>query len=159
MLYKNQCHADFSQYASFALCKLLSSTEQKYTKVHETGLLSNGDLEGENLMVKSTQCIQNVFYTSATTSSTKPAPHHNLLLPLSLPHLHNTNGTGTSNHLTNNQVGFLTKVVRWNLEVQWRRSLSYASRDIIMRAVARAEPSSEVAGFSDRDASQMCAYT
>lgn len=61
--------------------------------------------------------------------------------------------------LTDNQVVLLWELIKRNLEVQRSRTLSYTSRNIVVRTVARAEPSSEITSFSDGHASQMCADT
>ena len=57
--------------------------------------------------------------------------------------------------LTNNNLTVLREIIRRNLQVERRRSLSYASRDIVVRAVARAEPASKVAGLANGHASQV----
>lgn len=61
--------------------------------------------------------------------------------------------------LTNDQVGLVREVVLWNLEVERCRSLANATRNIVMRTVARAEPSAEVTSLTNGHASQMCADT
>jgi hypothetical protein len=43
-----------------------------------------------------------------------------------------------------------------NLEIERRWPLPYASRDIVVRAVAWAEPASEIACFADGNATKMC---
>jgi hypothetical protein len=61
--------------------------------------------------------------------------------------------------LTNNECPLFREVVFRNLEVQRRRPLPYTSRYIVVRAVARTEPSSKVTRFANGHASQMCADT
>lgn len=58
---------------------------------------------------------------------------------------------------THDQLVVLGEVVRGDLQVERRGALAYAARDVVVRAVARAEPASEVAGLADGDASEMCA--
>lgn len=59
------------------------------------------------------------------------------------------------NRLTDDHLVILFEVVRGNLEVERRRSLSYAAGDVVVRAVAGAEPAAKVAGLADGDASEM----
>lgn len=61
--------------------------------------------------------------------------------------------------LTNHQLVVLGKVVGWDFQVQRSGSLSYTARDIVVRTVARAEPTTEITGFTNGDTSQMCAHT
>ena len=56
---------------------------------------------------------------------------------------------------TNNHDPLLRERVRRNLQVQRRRPLPSSSRHIVMATMARAEPSSEVAGLADRHAAQV----
>jgi hypothetical protein len=53
----------------------------------------------------------------------------------------------TSAQLTNDNLALLGEVVRRNLEVERRRSLSYAARDVVVGSVAGAEPAAKVAGL------------
>lgn len=62
-------------------------------------------------------------------------------------------------HLTNNQLVLLWEVVFGDLEVQRSRSFPDAARDIVVGAVAGAEPTAVVAGLADGHATQMCADT
>jgi hypothetical protein len=57
--------------------------------------------------------------------------------------------------LTNDHLAVLGEVVRGNLQVQRRRSLSYAARDVVVRAVARAEPASKVTSLANGHTSQV----
>jgi hypothetical protein len=57
--------------------------------------------------------------------------------------------------LTDNNRAFLGEVVCGDLEVERGRSLSYAARDVVVGAVAGAEPAAKVAGLADGDASEM----
>jgi hypothetical protein len=58
-------------------------------------------------------------------------------------------------HLTDNHRALLGEVVRRDLQVQRRRSLSYAARNVVVRAVAWAEPASKVARLANRHTSQV----
>jgi hypothetical protein len=73
-----------------------------------------------------------------------------------LPLLLKTNREPTL--LTNHQLLVLGEIVLGNLQVQRRRALSNPAGDVIMRAVARAEPAAEVAGLADGDTAQVCAH-
>jgi hypothetical protein len=61
--------------------------------------------------------------------------------------------------LPNDHLAVLGEVVLGNLEVERRRALSYAARDVVVGAVAGAEPAAEVAGLADGDTSEMGADT
>lgn len=61
--------------------------------------------------------------------------------------------------LTDNHLAVLGKVVLGNLEVERRRSLSYATGDIVVGTVAGAEPAAKVAGLANGNASEMGADT
>lgn len=61
--------------------------------------------------------------------------------------------------LTNHHLAFLGEVVLWDLQVERRRSLSYAARNVVVGAVAGAEPAAEVAGLANGDTSEMSADT
>lgn len=63
------------------------------------------------------------------------------------------------NALTDNQSLVTAEVVLWNLEVEWCWASADTARDVVVGAVAWAEPSSEVAGLADWDTSQVCADT
>ena len=65
----------------------------------------------------------------------------------------------TSNRLTNHHLAVLGEIVLGNLEVERRRSLSYAARDVVVGSVAGAEPAAKVAGLADGDTSEMGADT
>ena len=57
--------------------------------------------------------------------------------------------------LTNDNLALFGEVVFRNFEVERGRSLSYAARDIVVRAMARAEPATKVAGLSNGNATEM----
>jgi hypothetical protein len=61
--------------------------------------------------------------------------------------------------LTDDELALLWELILWNLEVQWRWTLSDSTRDIVVGTVARTEPSSEVTGLTDGDTSQVRADT
>lgn len=65
----------------------------------------------------------------------------------------------TTARLTDNQLVLLGELVRGDLEVERGRALPYASGDVVVRTVARAEPSAEVTRLADGDTAQMCADT
>lgn len=56
---------------------------------------------------------------------------------------------------TNNERVLLWEVVRRDLEVERGRALSDAAGDVVVRAVARAEPASEITCLADRHATQV----
>jgi hypothetical protein len=57
--------------------------------------------------------------------------------------------------LTDNQALVGRKVILGHLEVERRRTLPYTARDIVVGAVAGAEPAAEVAGLADGDTAQV----
>lgn len=57
--------------------------------------------------------------------------------------------------LADNQLAVLGEVVLGDLEVERRGALSYPAGDVVVRAVAGAEPSAEVAGLANGDTAQM----
>lgn len=57
--------------------------------------------------------------------------------------------------LANDEGVIAWEVVDWNLQVQWSRTLSDTARDIVVRAVAGAEPAAKVASFANWDASKV----
>lgn len=57
--------------------------------------------------------------------------------------------------LTNDHLALLGEVVCGHLEVEWRRALSYAARDIVVGSMARAEPAAKIASLADGDTSKM----
>ncbi len=59
--------------------------------------------------------------------------------------------------LTNDQLVLLGEVVFGDLEVERSRSFPDAARDVVVRTVAGAEPTTEVAGLADGYATQMVA--
>jgi len=66
--------------------------------------------------------------------------------------------TNSSSHiLTNNKLVFFREIVLWHLQVQRSRTLSYTAGDIVVRTVARAEPTTKVTCLTNRDTTQMCA--
>ncbi len=81
-----------------------------------------------------------IFCTTASAPSTRCQFTSNLL-----PSIQSTS--------TNNQRIIFRKLILGDLQVQWRRTLSYTSRNIVVRAVAGAEPSAEIACFTNRYAS------
>jgi len=89
--------------------------------------------------------FEDLLYNSVTPS-TKPQ--------VSIPSNKRTSELYKS---TNDQRHILREIVCRNLKVKWSRSLPYTAGNIVMGAMARAEPASEVAGFADGHASQVCA--
>lgn len=61
--------------------------------------------------------------------------------------------------LTDDQQALLGEVVGGDLEVEGGRSLSYPAGDVVVGAVAGAEPAAEVAGLADGDTTEMGADT
>ena len=61
--------------------------------------------------------------------------------------------------LTDNELVVLGEIICWNLEVQRSRSFPDTAGDIVVRTVARAEPTAEVACLANRDTTKMCADT
>ena len=61
--------------------------------------------------------------------------------------------------LTNDQLVLLGKVVRWNLEVKRCRAFPDAAGNVVVRAVARAEPTAIVTSLADGNATQVSANT
>lgn len=61
--------------------------------------------------------------------------------------------------LANDQRVIRREAILWNLQVQRSGALANTARDIVVRAVARAEPTTEVAGFTDGDAAEVSADT
>ena len=59
--------------------------------------------------------------------------------------------------LTDNQLAVVGEVVRRDLEVERGGSFPDAARDVVVGAVAGAEPSAVVAGLADGHATQVCA--
>lgn len=57
--------------------------------------------------------------------------------------------------LTNNEGVIAWEVVDWNLQVQWSGTLSDTARDIVVRAVAGAEPAAKVASFANWNTSKV----
>lgn len=49
--------------------------------------------------------------------------------------------------------------VLWDLEVKRSRTLSNSTRNVVVRTVARAEPTTKVTGLTDRDTTQVSADT
>ena len=58
--------------------------------------------------------------------------------------------------LTDEDLRVVDKGVGWDLEVEGRRALSDATRGVVVRAVARAEPAAKVTRAVDRHASKVC---
>ena len=82
-------------------------------------------------------CISNVFGPSIHTD---PCPSTTITHP----------GNSSNGNFT-----FLRKAVLRDLQIQRRRPLSRPARDVVVRAVAGAEPASEVAGFANGDAAEV----
>jgi hypothetical protein len=61
--------------------------------------------------------------------------------------------------LTNDHLAVLREVIHRNLEVERCGTLSYAAGDVVVRTVARAEPTTKVTSFADGDTSQVSADT
>ncbi len=59
--------------------------------------------------------------------------------------------------LTDNQLAVVREVVGGDLEVQRGGAFPDAARDVVVGAVAGAEPAAEVAGLADGHATQVCA--
>jgi hypothetical protein len=59
--------------------------------------------------------------------------------------------------LTNDDLVLFWEVILWHLQIQRRRSFSYAARDIVVGTVAGTKPAAEVSGFADWDASEVSA--
>jgi hypothetical protein len=57
--------------------------------------------------------------------------------------------------LTDDKLALLGEVVLGHLEIQRCRTLPYTAGDVVVGAVARAEPPAEVAGLADGDTTQM----
>jgi hypothetical protein len=57
--------------------------------------------------------------------------------------------------LTDNNRALLGEVVSGDLEVERGRALSYAARDVVVGAVAGAEPAAKVAGLADGHTAEM----
>lgn len=61
--------------------------------------------------------------------------------------------------LTNDHEFILGEAVLGNLEVQRSRALPYTTRNVVVRTVARAEPATEVTGFTDGHTTKVSADT
>lgn len=59
--------------------------------------------------------------------------------------------------LSNNDTILLREIILGDLQVQRRGPLPRPARDVVVGAVAGAEPASEIAGFADGDAAEVCA--
>lgn len=60
--------------------------------------------------------------------------------------------------LTNHQLAVLGEIVRGDLEVEGSGALSYPAGDVVVGAVAGAEPTAVVASLANGDTTQMCAH-
>lgn len=60
-----------------------------------------------------------------------------------------------SAHLTNYDRLICREAVLRNLKIQWRRSFPYTAGDIVVRTVARTEPTTEIASLANRHTSKM----
>lgn len=60
-----------------------------------------------------------------------------------------------SNPLTNENLGLFGELVRGDLQVEGCRSLTDATAGVVVRTVARAEPTIVLAGIADGDAAQV----
>lgn len=61
--------------------------------------------------------------------------------------------------LTNDKLVFLWEIVLGDFQVQRRRSFPHTSRDIVVRTVAWAEPTTKIACFTNRHTTQVSADT
>ena len=61
--------------------------------------------------------------------------------------------------LTDDHAVVAEEVVLGNLEVQRSRALPYTTRNVVVRTVARAEPATEVTGFTDGHTTKVSADT
>lgn len=61
-------------------------------------------------------------------------------------------------HSSNNYLIILGEIILRHRQIQGRRPLPRSSRDVVVRAVAGAEPTSEVAGLAYGDAAKMRTY-
>lgn len=66
---------------------------------------------------------------------------------------------GMWRRLTNDKLALLGEFVCGNLEVERGGTLSYTAGDIVVRTVARAEPTAVVTGLTNGDTSQVGADT
>lgn len=64
-----------------------------------------------------------------------------------------------SRFLTNDKLVILGEVVLGNLQVERRGALSYPARDVVVGAVAGAEPAAKVTGLANGDTTQVGADT
>lgn len=60
-------------------------------------------------------------------------------------------------HSSDDQLPFFREFVLWDLEIQRRRPPPHSPRDVVMRAVAGAEPATIVSGLAYRYTPEMCA--
>lgn len=65
----------------------------------------------------------------------------------------------SSGSLTNDNLSIFREVVAGHLKVERSGALSYASRDVVVRTVAGAEPAAEVASLADGNTTEMGADT
>ena len=77
--------------------------------------------------------------------------HLTIYLPSSIPHP--SEKTSSDNHLL-----VIREIIRGHRQIQRRGALPRAARDVVVRAVAGAEPAAEVAGFAYGDAAEVRAY-
>jgi hypothetical protein len=61
--------------------------------------------------------------------------------------------------LTDDQLAILGEIVLGNLKVERGRTLPYSAGDIVVRTVARAEPTAVVTGLANGDTTQVGADT
>jgi hypothetical protein len=67
--------------------------------------------------------------------------------------------TVANSALTDNHLAVLREIICRNLEVEGRRTLSYAARNVVVGSVAGAEPAAKVAGLANGHTSKMGADT
>lgn len=143
---------------SFAIMALVSLATLALVSLTELGVA----ISSVHAACDIRKCMRNVtkpgfetleiMYLNCTEPGCFPASLSSLL-PTSIP------SSSSFPRLTNDKRVIFRKVVCRDLQVQRCRTLSYTSRDIVVRTVAGTEPSTEVARFSNRHATQMCANT
>lgn len=127
--------------------------------INELNITSKG-YHGSNL----NHCFSKMLFTLIK----KKKIFFHLLSPLEYGHLHKINRqkkNGLNNNcvmlfpfLTNNQV-VTVKLVFWNFQVQWSRTLSNPTRDIVVRTVTRTEPTAKVTRFTNWNTTQVSTDT
>jgi hypothetical protein len=59
--------------------------------------------------------------------------------------------TSLTHHLTDDQLIIFRELILRNLQVERSRSFPDAARDVVVRTVARAKPTTKVTSFTDGD--------